>query len=198
MARTRAVDYEDKRRHIQNTAASVFAELGFDRASMAEIARRGSISKALLYHYYESKDALIFDIVRTHLEDLEDAVERADRIDLTGEERLRLLIRAVIDNYEDADDKHKVQIAATNMLPVDQDEVVRTIERRIVRRFSAAIRQIAPDIDRERPVLTPVTMSIFGILNWIYMWFRPDGSLTRAQYAEVVTTMVLDGVRAVR
>lgn len=198
MARTRAVDYEDKRRHIQNTAASVFAELGFDRASMAEIARRGSISKALLYHYYESKDALIFDIVRTHLEDLEDAVERADRIDLTGEERLRLLIRAVIDNYEDADDKHKVQIAATNMLPADQDDVVRTIERRIVRRFSAAIRQIAPDIDRERPVLTPVTMSIFGILNWIYMWFRPDGSLTRAQYAEVVTTMVLDGVRAVR
>ena len=44
----------------------------------------------------------------------------------------------------------------------------------------------------------PATMSLFGILNWTYMWFRPDGPISREDYAEMVTTLMLQGVKAVR
>lgn len=82
MARTRAVDFEEKQRGILASAAAVFAEMGMEKASMAQIAAHSNVSKALLYHYYPSKDALIFDIVRTHLIELETAIEAADRPDL--------------------------------------------------------------------------------------------------------------------
>ena len=65
MARTRAVDFAEKQHAILVAAASVFAEQGMEKASMAQIALRAQVSKALLYHYYPSKDALIFGIVHT-------------------------------------------------------------------------------------------------------------------------------------
>jgi hypothetical protein len=44
----------------------------------------------------------------------------------------------------------------------------------------------------------PVTMSLFGMMNWVYMWFRDGGIITREDYAEVATTLVLEGIHAVR
>ena len=199
MARTRANDYENKQRSILDSAAAVFAELGMDKASMAEIALHGNISKALLYHYYPSKDALIFDIVRTHLSELDAALEEADRPEaLLPDERLRRLVRQVLESYRDADDQHKVQLNIAGTLSPEQVAELRAIERRIVRRFSDVIRQINPDLDRDRPLLMPVTMSLFGMLNWVYMWFRPNGPITREEYADIATTLMLEGVKAVR
>ena len=198
MARTRAENYEDKQRHILDTAAAVFARLGMEKASMAEIARQGEISKALLYHYYSSKEDLIFDIIRSHLSELDGALEGSDRPELSADQRLRHLIRAVIENYEDADEKHKVQLNCMGTLGKDKAEQLREIERRIVRRFSDVLGEINPELTGKRSLLMPVTMSLFGILNWVYMWYRPDGPITRQDYADMVTTMMLEGVKAVR
>lgn len=198
MARTRAADFEEKQRGILVSAARVFAEMGMEKASMAQIAAQSGISKALLYHYYASKDALIFDIVRSHLEDLDDAVAAADRPALAPQERLRALVRAVLESYRDADDQHKVQLNGTSALSPDQLAELRTIERRIVHRFSGVIAEINPDLNRERLLLMPVTMSLFGMMNWVYMWFKDGGPITRQDYADVATTLILEGVKAVR
>ena len=56
MARTRASDFEEKQHGILMSAAAVFAEQGMEKASMAQVASHSNVSKALLYHYYPSKD----------------------------------------------------------------------------------------------------------------------------------------------
>lgn len=198
MARTRAADFEDKQRAILASAATVFADLGMEKASMAEIAARSNVSKALLYHYYPSKDALIFAIVRTHLTALEDAIKATDDPALAAEARLRLAVRQILECYRDADDKHKVQLTAMSTLPPEEAEELRVIERRIVRHVSGLIQKINPKLAKNRALLTPVTMSLFGMLNWVYTWFRPDGPVSREQYADIATTLILDGLKAVR
>ncbi len=198
MARTRAVDFEEKQRGILASAAAVFAEMGMEKASMAQIAAHSNVSKALLYHYYPSKDALIFDIVRTHLAELDAAIEAADRPDLAPEKRLRLLVGQVLENYRDADDQHKVQLNGTSALSPEQMAEIHAIERRIVKRFSSVLNEINPDINKDRPLLMPVTMSLFGMMNWVYMWFRPDGPISRDEYADLATTLILEGIKAVR
>jgi AcrR family transcriptional regulator len=198
MARTRAFDFSEKRRSILDNAAAVIAGMGMEKASMAQVARHSNVSKALLYHYYPSKDALVFDIIRTHLVELDEAVEAADRPAEPPEARLRLLVRAVLDAYRDADDRHKVQLNAAVALSPEQADELREVERRIVKRFSGVIGEINPDLERDRPLLMPVTMSLFGMMNWVYMWFRPDGPVSREEYADIATTLILGGVRAVR
>jgi AcrR family transcriptional regulator len=198
MARTRAVDFEEKQRGILVSAAAVFAEMGMEKASMAQIAAHSNVSKALLYHYYPSKDALILDIIRTHLTELEAAIEAADRPDVPPEKRLRLLVRQVLENYRDADNQHKVQLNGTSALSPEQMAEIHAIERRIVKRFSTVINDINPDLNKDRPLLMPVTMSLFGMMNWVYMWFRPGGPISREEYADIATTLILEGVKAVR
>ncbi|MFB2532723.1 TetR/AcrR family transcriptional regulator [Paracoccus sp. p4-l81] len=198
MARSRAVDFQEKQRGILHSAAAVFADLGMDKASMAQIAAHSGVSKALLYHYYPSKDALILDIIRSHLEDLDAAVAQADDPALDPPDRLRQLVRTVLDNYRDADNHHKVQLNGTSALSADQMAELHGIERRIVRRFSAVLAQINPDLNSGRPLLMPVTMSLFGMMNWVYMWFKDGGPITREDYADVATTLILEGIKAVR
>lgn len=199
MARTRANDFDEKRRGILDSAATVFAEQGMEKASMAQIAAHAQVSKALLYHYYPSKGELIFAIIATHLEELDEAIEEADDTALPPQQRLRKLVGTVLENYRGADNQHKVQLNATPALSDDQKAEILAIEKRIVRRFAQVLRMINPDLDNpERPLLTPVTMSLFGMMNWVYMWFRDGGRISREDYADVATTLILEGIKSVR
>ena len=198
MARSRAHDFAAKQRSILRSAAAVFAEVGMDKASMSQIAAHADVSKALLYHYYPGRDALIFDILRTNLTELDEAIAAADQPDLPPRQRLRALVHAVLEQYRDADDYHKVQLNGTQTLPQDQRDEIMAIERRIVRRFAAVIRQVNPDLEAERPILLPVTMSIFGMMNWVYMWFKEGGPVSRAEYADLATDILLGGIERLR
>lgn len=199
MARTRAADFEEKQRVILDHAAQVFADQGMEKASMSQIATVAQVSKALLYHYYPSKDALIFAIITTHLEGLDTAIDEADDPSLEPEKRLRKLVGAVLENYRGADNQHKVQLNATAALSDDQKTEITAIERRIVRRFSDVLDLVNPGLNtKARPLLMPVTMSLFGMMNWVYMWFRDGGRISREDYADVATTLILEGIKAVR
>lgn len=199
MARTRAQDFEEKQRVILDSAAEVFAEQGMEKASMAQVAARAQVSKALLYHYYPGKDALIFAIITTHLEELDAAIESADDPELIPDQRLRRLVGAVLESYRGADNQHKVQLNATTALSDEQKAAITALERDIVRRFSVVLDQINPDLNtRERPLLMPVTMSLFGMMNWVYMWFKDGGRISREDYADVATTLILEGIKSVR
>lgn len=199
MARTRAADFEEKQRGILDKAAQVFAEQGMEKASMSQIATVAQVSKALLYHYYPSKDALIFAIIITHLEELDAAIEEADDPTLTPELRLRKLVGTVLDAYRGADNQHKVQLNATAALSDEQKSEITAVERSVVRRFSTVLDQINPGLNtKERPLLMPVTMSLFGMMNWVYMWFKDGGRISREDYADVATTLILEGIKAVK
>ncbi|MFD1795756.1 TetR/AcrR family transcriptional regulator [Paracoccus aurantiacus] len=198
MARTRASDFAEKQQDLLRNAAAVIAEQGMDKASMSQIADRAGVSKALLYHYYPGKDALIFAIIETHLLDVDEAVEAADDASLADRDRLRKLVGAVLDIYRGADNEHIVQLNAKRALTADQQQALAEIERRIVRRFSTVIDRINPDLQNGRPLLMPVTMSLFGMMNWVYMWFRDGGPVTREDYADIATTLILEGIKAVR
>ncbi len=166
---------------------------------MAQVAAHASVSKALLYHYYPSKDALIFAIIIVHLQELYQAIEAADDRALSPRSRLRRLIGAVLENYRDADNEHKVQLNARAALSGPQREEIAALERRIVRYFSAVISAINPELETgARALLTPTTMSLFGMMNWAYMWFRDGGRMARQDYADLLTTLLLDGIGAVR
>lgn len=198
MARTRAADFDEKRRSILDSAAAVFAKLGMERASMAQIAQENNVSKALLYHYYPSKDLLIFDIGRTHLVELEEAIIEADRPDLEPRARLRHLIGGVLENYRTASNFHQVLLNGTGSLTEAQRLELREMERRIVKAFSDVLVDINPALADNRAGVTPITMSLFGILNWVYTWFRPSGALSREGYADMVTALFLDGASAMK
>jgi AcrR family transcriptional regulator len=189
MPRGIARDHDQKREAIRKGAAEYFARHGFDRASMTGAAKHCGVSKALIYHYYSAKEALLYDILDTHLTEL---VETAREV--PPGEGLGGLICAILEAYEDADAEHKLQLDALSVLPPELQAPLIALQRELVEMMSAALLREAPGL-AGTDKLRPVTMSVFGILNWFYMWHRPGKGVDRKTYSLLATDMVLNGIR---
>jgi len=195
VARTIAKDHDQKREQILQSAAKIFATEGFDRASMAQLARECGISKANIYHYYDSKDAILFDILDSYLSELRDLILATNVEGLSPDERLRRVIRDILRAYQGADHEHQVQLNALSALPQDQQDRMRAYQRDMVRYLSDCIRAAAPEMfTDDRAKLRAVTMSVFGMLNWYYMWNGGADGAARDAYAALVADLTLKGL----
>lgn len=192
MARSRAKDYDDKRLAILHRSAELFAAAGYVGTSMNTIADVCRVSKALLYHYYPDKEAILFDILSSHLQQLVAAVQEASASAVDPVERLRAIVGTLLELYRHADAEHQVQIASLKLLPKDKQQPLLASERVLVEIMSDALAAVVPAAKQKR-VLKPLTMSVFGMLNWHYMWFREGGLMTRTDYADFVVQLVLAG-----
>ena len=191
MPRGIARDHGEKRAALRKGAAAYFAEHGFDRASMTGAAKSCGVSKALIYHYYDSKEALLHDILDTHLSALVAEVEAAPQTD-----GLRGLVWAILMAYRGADAEHQLQADALGVLEPELQRPLLEHQRRLIDMMGAALQAEAPGAFEDAHKLRAVTMSVFGILNWFYMWNRPGKGMSREEYADLVTDMVLGGIRA--
>lgn len=197
MARTIAKDHETKRALILQTAARVFAEQGFDRASMNMLAEACRISKANIYHYYSSKNALLFDLLETYLVQLRDRIADLDPGGRDAEQRFRQVVHEILAAYQGRDNEHRVQIAAMHVLTEAEQTLLRGYQRDLVRIVRQLIAQLAPEeLARDKPRLRSVTMSVFGMLNWFYMWNTSADQTERERYAALVCDLVLGGLDA--
>ena len=138
MARTRSQDYEAKRESILHEAAGLFAKFGYAGTSIAMIAEACGVSKALLYHYYPDKEAVLFDLLKAHLDELVATVEAAATAAAPAD-RLYAVSAALLEAYRDADAQHQVQIANLKLLPEDRRAVLVELERRLVALFADAL-----------------------------------------------------------
>ena len=191
MARTRAQDYDVAPCNSPSVSGIVYATC-YSGTSISMIAEACGVSKALLYHYYPDKEAVLFDILFAHFSALIAAVEGAAGSERDPKERIYAIAAALLEAYRDADAEHEVQIANLKLLPSDQQEQLRNMERTIVSVLASALAEALPSIGRG-PLLKPITMSVFGMLNWHYLWFREGRGLTRADYARLVTRLVIAG-----
>lgn len=193
MARTRATDYDDKRRGILSRSARLFAEHGYTGTSITMIADACGVSKALMYHYYPSKDAVLFDLLEDHLQHLVTVVDAAAQGESDPSDRLFAISAALLEAYRGADAEHQVQISSLKLLPPEQQEILKALERKLVVSMSDAIAAAIPAAAAKPELLKPLTMSLFGMLNWHYLWFREGKGLSRETYAQMVTTLMIAG-----
>ncbi len=196
MARTRAKDHDDKRRTILTTAADVFANAGIVGASMNDVAKACGISKANIYHYYDSKNDLVFDILDTYLSDLRNLICNLDLDAQSPEEQLHTLTREFLLAYEGMDNEHKIQTEGIPLLRPELQQILREYQRDLVLRVSTVLQASAPEtLGKDKYKCRHVTMSVFGMLNWFYMWNPSATKAQRLAYAETVAELTLTGIK---
>lgn len=197
MARPIAKDHDVKRAHILRTAATVFADAGFARASMSQVAKDCGISKANIYHYYDSKDALLFDILDTYLRALRNRIQSLPLDGLPPAEQLKSIVAETLLAYEGMDAEHQIQMEGVPLLGADQQALLKGYQRDLVNQMSTVIAAIAPDVFRDDTAkLRSTVMSVFGMLNWFYMWNSGADETARTDYSDLVTRLTLGGVRS--
>ena len=199
MARTRSATYDDQRDLILARAAELFADHGYTATSMNDIAAACGVSKAALYHYYRDKRELLFQITVGHVGRLEQFVVEVLResADAEPDARLRALILRFVREYADAQSEHRVLTEDVRFLEEHERVQVQEPQRRVVAAFADAIAAVRPNLARNE-LDRPLAMLLFGMINWMFTWLRPDGSLTHEQMAPVVADLFFGGLEAVR
>ncbi|MCH8684509.1 TetR/AcrR family transcriptional regulator [Pedomonas mirosovicensis] len=196
MARTQAPDYDDRRQAIADRAAELFARMGFHRASISDLAEACGTSKSALYHYYSSKEAILFDILRDHTELLLETAEETAGAEGDARERLRRLAERFMEIYVDATSKHVVLLNEIGSLPEEQRREVITLQNKVVDIFLSLLVEIRPELETRTALRKPVAMMFMGALNWTYTWFRAEGPITPSQFADLVVDLFIHGLPA--
>jgi TetR/AcrR family transcriptional regulator len=196
MPRKRAAGYDNQRETIVEQAAALFARNGFVGTSMNEVALACGLSKASLYHYFADKHQLLMHICEDHIDRLCALVDEVAQQDLAPEPRLRLLVQRFVEEYRDAQNEHRVLTEDVRFLePGDQKRILNG-ERKVVKAVADAMSAVRPELDRSR-MAKPLAMLLFGMINWMFMWLKPDGELTHERMAVVVSDLLFGGIGAV-
>lgn len=193
MARTRSATFDQQRASILQAAAGLFAERGYEGASMAELAQACGVSKPLLYHYYRDKQHMLFDIADSYMDRLRTIVEQVCERQLPPEDHLRTLIAQFMQEYQHSQPQHMVLVQDVKFLADLQRAQVLGKERAVVEAFAQAIAALKPRL-RKKALRVPLAMILFGMINWTFTWLRPAGPLTYADMAQVVAEIFLHGV----
>jgi AcrR family transcriptional regulator len=194
MARTQADDYEERRGEIVEHAARLFAERGFHGASIADLADACGTSKSLLYHYYKSKEDILFDVMHSHVRALLDAAEQVAAQPMGPAERLRTITQAFMQLYLGAADRQRVLLNELGHLRENQRKTIVGIQRRLIEIIEQILIELRPPLGGASPLKRPSAMLYFGMINWMHTWLDPEGRAAPAKIAELGVNIFLDGV----
>jgi len=195
MARTQAADYDQRRAAIVEAAAALFASRGFNGASVADIAQRGKISKSLIYHYYESKEDILYDTMISHVRALEDAARAVTIGPDPPERKLRELTHRFMALYVGAADRHKVLLNDLDHLPNAKRAEIVAVQRRLIEIVQKVLVEIEPALKKKPGVSFAAAMLYFGQINWTHTWFDPTGPVSAGALAEMAVDLIIGGVR---
>ena len=201
MARPKSSQHELKRDEILDVAAQCFAERSYPAASMNDIAAAGGTSKARLYHYYDSKEAILFDLLDRYTQRLLAIIGQAEataqRRNLDERAALHELIRGFLEEYETSATRHVALLHDTKFLGPAQREAILDRQRDVVSAVTRFLRRAYPKRLTEQNQ-TAITMMLFGMINWTFTWLRPGGPMSYAAFAEEVVAMLEGGLAADR
>lgn len=197
MARLRTAAHDDQRDTILAEAAALFARQGYTATSMNQVAAACGVSKPTLYHYVRDKHELLARVAEGHVARLEAVVAAVRARGLPPRERLAAQITGFVEVYADAQHQHRVLTEDVKFLDAEARERVLGAERRVVAAFAELVIALRPELARAS-LATPLTMLLFGMINWMFTWMKPGGALDHAAMAPVVVDLFLGGLDAVR
>ncbi len=194
MARTQAADYDERKEAIVETAAALFASQGFTGASVADLAKRCRTSKSLVYHYYESKEDILYEVMISHVRALEAAALEAVKGNEGPERKLRELAHRFMALYVGAANRHKVLLNDLHHLPKARRAEIVAVQRGLIESVRKLLVEIEPALKRKSGASFAAAMLFFGTINWTHTWFDPQGPVSAGALAEMAVDLTLGGV----
>ena len=182
-----------QRSAILSGAARLFRERGFADTGMRDIAAAADISAANVYHYFNSKDELLYYCQDSALDRMLDAVADARRVESSAAGRLRVILLAHVRTLLD-----EVQGASAHLHTESLPPKLRTALVRKRDRYEQALRRVIAEGIRagELVDIDPaiVTRAMLGAMNWSVTWFRPDGTSSADMVGDVMARFLVRGI----
>jgi len=205
MARETVVD---SRQEILRTAARLFQQKGYDATSMNDVAAALKLSKGGLYHHFQSKDEILFEIMNHAMEITQERVLNPVSGIPDPEERLRALIRLHIEVVLSPRDReitvmlhenHPLPPALRKRINGRKKDYIHFLEKLMAEvQEKAALKPHRETASRAAGRVSPraAAFALLGMINWIYQWYKPEGELQAQNLIPQFTELIFGGIFA--
>lgn len=193
MARTRSENYDEIQQGILTTACGLFARQGYMRASIADLADACKLSRGALYHYFDSKEAILFAILDAHIREMIADVEAAMAGKATTLEQFRVAIQAIVALNARSSDEQRVILNDLSFLGETEQDAIKALERQLVDTVSDLLLKLDKEGKIVRRTKKIYSMMLFGILNFSHTWYDPKGGVDPSEFADMVVDLFLYG-----
>jgi AcrR family transcriptional regulator len=195
MTRERADDYEDKKQAILDKAAALIARKGFEITTMLDVAKACGTSKSHLYHYFPSKDDLLYAIVHEYITRQAAELARIVAQPLPAEQRFEQFVDSFIQGAARARNEHLILMNDIKLLPKPQLEKVRRMEVEMTELMQTLLREINPELMADTRLTKPYALLLFGMMIWTFSWYRRTGSITPRELAHRISELFVHGFK---
>jgi TetR/AcrR family transcriptional regulator, cholesterol catabolism regulator len=178
---------------ILRHATDVFDEKGYQGASMRDLSRASGMSLAGLYYYFESKEKLLYLIQRHTFTTIVERLRR--RLDgvLDPEARIRIFVLNHLEYFLDNQKAMKVLSHEDEVLKNGPGVEIASLKREYVRTCVELLEQFKRAKALEFSSRT-AALSLFGMMNWIYTWYKPRADGNAEELAREMGDIFLRGV----
>ena len=199
MTRDRADNYDDKKKQILRKAAALFASRGFEITTMMDVAKACNASKSHLYHYFPSKEDLLFGILHEHTEMLSMKSSEVLRLSLPALERFEQFVQVFVEVAADYRNEHLVLSNDLKFVPPAKIKLIRKMQAKLVSMLIQMLKEINPRLASEQPKLEgPYALLLFGMIIWTFTWYKKSGAIKPQELAERIVDLYLNGFVQVR
>ncbi|CAN5234589.1 TetR/AcrR family transcriptional regulator [soil metagenome] len=182
--------YDEKLQSILRTSSRIFAEQGYHQASIRDIARATGVSLSGLYYYFDSKEELLFLIQDHAFGTLIGNLERQLEGVTDPRRRIRVLIENHLRYFVGNMAEMKVLSHEGDSLQGDFRARINARKRHLNKLAMEILAELRPGADFERRV---AAFSLFGMMNWLYTWYRPGRDVPVERLAEEMSRLFLGG-----
>ena len=187
--------FDQQQTKILAHAAEVFCEKGYEGASMRDLSRASGMSLSGLYHYFESKEKLLYLIQKhTFSTIMENLLARLEAVG-GPEERICTFILNHLEYFLAHKQAMKVLAHEDDVLRNALGAEVAALKREYYRILVGLL----DDLKRFRKAdfsSRVAALSLFGMMNWIYTWYQPGVDAEAAQLARRMGDLFLHGICA--
>ncbi|RZL90499.1 MAG: TetR/AcrR family transcriptional regulator [Variovorax sp.] len=194
MPRVRSDDYDAKSLSIMDSAAALFAKVGYPNAKMQDIAQACGATKSMLYHYFPTKDDLLSAMLTEHLEKVIASVEEAVSGGAPVNDRFAAFVQTYAQKSAQSRRRHVIAMNDVKFLPKAMQTPLRQLERTVTQQVAGLLREVNPGLQDH--VYKPYAMMLLGMLNWTDYWYRPGGPMKSDELCDRITRLFLLGFMA--
>lgn len=185
----------DQRRHdIVGRAADLFEASGYASSSMGQIGAAAGLAKPTLYHYFASKDEILFAIHDEFMSLLTDRMAARDGSTLSPTARVQAVIADILGLMQTHGGHVRVFFEHYRELPPERQAQIRVRRDKYEQEVQASIEEGIATGEFRTVDSRLTTLALFGMCNWAYQWYRVDGSRTPDQIAAEFADLLVHGM----
>ena len=183
-----------KSQELYRVIARLFACRGYHATSMREIAHELGMNKSSLYHYFTSKEDILFKLMNDAMDDALATLQEICVTDISPEEKLKKVLGFYTQYYAGDQERIILLVNEMNSLNDESRSLLTQKQRHYVQLIQSILKELAEHGKMKRIDPAIATFAFFGMVHYTVKWYHKDGPVPLDQLAQMFIEIFNTGI----